>query len=151
MRQQHARRSDIHNSDSLFGGNRFEEIASLRSTRRYARTFTTRIARIQNINRNIFLYRGQNRCRVQYLCAKVSQLRSLIEADGLDPPRIRTKIWISSHHPIHIGPNLYAFGVKPSADNRRREIASAASNRGCDSSLGCADKPAHYWYAIGIE
>src|SRR5579871_6484578 len=100
--QQHARRSNIDDSDALLGRNGLEKVSTLWSAGGDAGAFALRIARIQYIDGYVFLNRRQHRRRMQHFGSEVGQLRRLIEADDLDASCFGTDIWISGHHAVNI-------------------------------------------------
>ncbi len=116
-----------------------------------ARALAGGIARIQNVDRNILLHRGQHSRWMQHLGAKVSQFRRLLEADDFDAAGIGAEVRIGGHHAIDIGPNFDAVGIEAGADDRTRIIRAAAADRGGDSGFGGADKAAHHGHAAGIQ
>ena len=92
MRQQHARRGDVDDGDAFFGRDGFEEIFAMRSAGGDSRSFASWIARVQNINRNIFLDRRQDGRGMQNFGAEVCQLGSFVEADDFDPAGVGTDL-----------------------------------------------------------
>ena len=70
--QQHARRGDVDDSDASFCRDGFEEVLAVRRACGYSRPFAIRIARVQNVHRNIFLDCWQHRRGMQDFGAKVS-------------------------------------------------------------------------------
>ena len=122
MRQQHAGRGDVDNGDPFFGCDGLEEIFAVRGSGRDARTLAARIARVQYIDRNVLLHRGQHRSRMQHLRPEVGQLGGLIEADDLDPPGIGAEVGVGRHHAVDVGPDFDALGVQSCADDGGGEV-----------------------------
>ena len=106
MCQEHSRCGDIHNRDPLFRRDGLEEVLAMRRPRRDPRPFTRGIARVQDVNRNIFLNRWKHCRRMQNLGAEVCQFRGLVEADDLYAPSIGANIRIGGHHSVDIGPDF---------------------------------------------
>ena len=109
-----------------------------------SRAVTSRIARIQDVNRDILLDRRKHRRRVQDLCAKIRQLGGLIKADYFDPAGVRAKIRVSRHHPVNVGPDFNLVGTKSCTDDSSRKIRAAAANGGRNAGTIRADKAAHH-------
>ena len=51
------------------------------------------------------------------LGSEIRQLGCFIEADDLDATGVSAEVGIGRHHPVHVGPDLDAFGVEPGTYN----------------------------------
>src|SRR5581483_12430220 len=123
--------------------NRLEAVTAIGRARGDAGSLACRVAGVENVDRNILLDRGENSCRMQHLGAEVSEFRGLVEADYANAVRVRTNIGIRGHHAVDVSPDLYAAGSDPSAHNRRREIRTAAADRGGHTRARRAHETAH--------
>src|SRR6478609_5757031 len=93
-----------------------------------SRSFVLWIARVQNEDRNVLLYRREHGRRMQHLGAEIGEFCGFIEADDLDPVCLGADARVSGLHSIYIGPNLDAFGSESRAHDGGREISTAAAN-----------------------
>src|SRR4051812_41472951 len=96
----------IHDADASLGSDGTENIAAARSVSRNLGAGAFEIARIEYVNRNIFVDGGKQSRRVKHLGAEVCQLRRFVEADLLYRPGGRTQPRISRHHSFDISPYL---------------------------------------------
>ena len=46
-----------------------------------------------------------------------NRFRADLEADDLDATGVSAEVGIGRHHPVHVGPDLDAFGVEPGTYN----------------------------------
>src|SRR5258708_18675048 len=115
--QQHARSGHIDNSNALLGCDGFEDVSSLRRAGGDASAFAGRIARVQYVDRNIFMDCGQHGRGVQNFCAEVRKFSGFVEADDFNAVRIGTDSGIGGEDAVDVGPYFDAFGAEPQPED----------------------------------
>ena len=131
--QQTARRGDLDQRDLLLERDGLENIGAARSARRDLGPFAGRVHRVQNIDRNVLLNRGQHGCRMQNLGAEVGKFGGLVKADDLDAAGVGTKARVGGHHAVNVGPDFDALGIEARAENSGGEIRASAADGGGDA------------------
>ena len=141
--QQHAGRGHVYDGDAFLDRDGLEDILALRSARGDARAFAGGIARVQHVDRNIFLDGGQDRGRVQDFRAEVGELGGFVEADDFDAAGVGADAGVGGENAVHVGPDLDAVGVEARAEDGGGEIGAAAADGGGDAGAVGADEAAH--------
>src|SRR5580698_7890650 len=141
--EEHARGGDIDDGDALFGCDRFENVFALRGAGGDAGAFARGIARIQNIDRNIFLDGRKHGGRVQNFCAEVGEFGCFVEADDFDAAGFGADARVGSENPVDIGPDFDALGAESGAEDGGGKIGAAAADRRGDPGPAGGDESAH--------
>jgi len=92
VRHQHASGHYINTVMRFFAAMALKIFLLLGAVAVIARSLTPGVARVQHQHGNVPLDGGQERGRMEHLGPKIGQLGGLFKADGLDAPRIRTKV-----------------------------------------------------------
>src|ERR1035437_6602555 len=131
--QQTARRGYFGQRDFFLERDGLENIRAARSSRRDLGAFAGRVQRVQNIDGNVLLNRGQHGCGMEDLGSEVGEFGGFVKADDLDASGLGSKTGVGGHHAVDVGPDFDALGIEGSAKNRGREIGAAAADGGGDA------------------
>src|SRR5271157_2869719 len=149
--QQHAGRGHVHDGDALLDGDGFEDVFALGSTGGDARAFARRIARVQNIDWNVFLDGGQHGRGMEDFRSKVCEFGRLVEADDLNAAGVGTDSGIGGENAVHVSPDLDAVRAEAGAKNSGGKIRTAASDRGSDAGSTGANESTHDRHFAGVQ
>ena len=109
------------------------------------------IARVQNVDGNIFLDGGQHRRGVQDFRPEVGEFGGFVEADDFDAPGFRTDAGIGGENAVDVGPDFDAVGAQAGADDGGGKIGAAAANGGGDAGAIGSDEAAHHRHLTCLQ
>ena len=95
--------------------------------------FAGRVQRVQNIDRNILLNRGQHGRRMQNFGAEIGKLGGFVKADDFDAAGIGAEARVGGHHAVDVGPDFDALGIEARAKNSGGKIRTSAADGGRDA------------------
>mmetsp|Transcript_28992 Transcript_28992/g.76856 ORF Transcript_28992/g.76856 Transcript_28992/m.76856 type:complete len:215 (+) Transcript_28992:540-1184(+) len=137
---EHARRDDVYQLHALLARDRSHVRARRAARRRDQRAVRRRVVRVLDAHRHADPHRRLHCHRVQHLRAKVSQFGRLLERDARHRHGRGADARVGRQDAVDVLPHLHLVVARRRANQRRRQVRSAAPKRRDRPSLVLADE-----------